>query len=144
MILRGVVYLVDWRSSEVKRTLEIKDLYSPMHRIGIGHEKIYTLYWHDRRAGKVKFSVGTFVRRDPSKSKRTDCYLTSLEGRGFILESLYGGWFEDSMLFEETNRNKDQADLVKVKKNTVEESLSPPRVSRMRDMDMDEIKMEEL
>ena len=101
MIIKGVVNIVDWRTSEVIRRFEIKDLYSPMLRGGIDQDKTWANYWHDRREGKVKFVVGKFSRKDAAEEKPTDKYLTILGTKLFNSEICYGGWFKDSVLYGE-------------------------------------------
>ena len=108
MIIIGVVNVVDWRTSEIVRKFEIKDLYSPIMRAGIRHEKIFTKFWYDRRERKLKFLVGKFSRRNREQEKKSDRYLTDLDEKLFDVEFYYGGWFKDSALFgEELLRDED-------------------------------------
>ena len=101
IMVKGVVNIVDWGSSEVIRRFEIKNLYSPMMRAGIDQDKTWTNYRHDRREGRVKFTVGKFWRKDAAEEKPTDKYLTILGGKLFNYEICYGGWFKDSVLYGE-------------------------------------------
>ena len=73
------VCLVDWKKSTIKRSFELKGLYSPLLNAGIAKEMIIAKFWYNRICERVHFCLGvSFGGRKDIKRFITDFSLISV------------------------------------------------------------------
>ena len=115
MVLRGVIYLVDWKASEVKRAFKIEDLYSPLLRKGIRHDKIYTDFYYDRRRGRLQFIVGTLKKVKKHYAEVESRFVTDKKCINLKPTYHYAGWVEDSILYEKKSGDHKECNYKELK-----------------------------
>ena len=127
LVIDSKIFLVAWRKSEVLRCIEIASLYNPLLDAGYDMKNVFLKFWHDRKRGMVRFSVGFYADRVSLRKDSAIEYSNTTYERDVMY--LYSGWFSDQELlggdrkkyFLKKNLGQENGDLKVRQKEELEE-----------------------